>query len=157
MTKWIDYPWLTTGAIIYKPSKGILLVHRTDKCRDERWTRDLIGRGIDFGDTALSTIQKEIKEEVNLKIDDSQMHFLWFREQFRIHEGKPTHRVWFYYFVMLDEDQEAEIMEKDKFDDIGYFPLDDLPAIEKTNTIVYPTLTEFKERIEQLTGKKIIF
>ncbi len=102
------------------------------------------------------TIKKEIKEEVDLDIRDDQVTFLGFREQFRTHHDKLTHRVGFYYFVVLDEDQEAQIMEKEKFDNINYFPLDKIPAIEETNTIVYPTLQDFKEKIEQLTHKELI-
>ena len=157
MIKWIDYPGLTTWAIIYKPSKGILLIHRTDQCRDERWTRDLIGWGVDFWDTTLVTIKKEIKEEVDLNIRDDQVIFLGLREQFRKHNGKSTHWIGFYYFITLDENQEETIMELHKFDDSKYFPLHELPSREKTNRIVYPTLQEFKSQIEQLTWETLNF
>ena len=155
MTKWIDYIGVAAAAIIYKPSAWILFVHRTQACRDERDKRDLIGGGVDFGDTLLTTIKKEIKEEVDLTITDDQINYLWHREQFRDHNNQMTHRIWFYYFVILEEDQEATVIETHKFDDIRYFPLDALPSETECHSMNYPTFREFKNQIESLTWKSL--
>lgn len=102
-------------------------------------------------------MQRKLKEEFGRDFRDEQIHRLGYREQFREHEGKMTHRIAFYHLTLLSGEEKIQNMEPDKHSELRYFLLDSLPVEDKCHSMLYPTLTEFKEKIEQLTGKKIIF
>jgi ADP-ribose pyrophosphatase YjhB (NUDIX family) len=61
-------PVATVGALIYNP-KGEVLMVRTPKW-SHRW--GIPGGKIKFGETAVDALQREIKEETNLRIEDIQ-------------------------------------------------------------------------------------
>lgn len=101
MIKWTDYIGVTVSAIVYHPEKWLLLWHRTDKCRDEWWTRDNWWGGLEFGETIREGIQRELVEEFGREFSNDQIYNLGYREQFRQHEGHKTHRIAFYHLIIL--------------------------------------------------------
>lgn len=101
------------------------MVKRSNNARDEHGRWDIIGGGIEFGDTPEETIKKEIKEELDADVLDYE--FLGYFDAFREQNGQPTHWVQLAFKVLVDPKQ-VKINEPHKFDDIGWFTLESLPA-----------------------------
>lgn len=155
MTKWIDFTGISVSAVVYHPWKWILLWYRTDKCRDERWKRDNWWWGLKFNETIKDGTKRELKEEFDSNFSDDQLIYLGHREQFRMHEGVSTHRVAFYHLAIIREDQELKNMEPHKHSELKYFPLNQLPSPQESHSMLYGILTDFKEKIEEITGEQI--
>lgn len=156
MIKWIDFTGISVSTLVYHPEKWFLFWHRTDQCRDERRKRDNRGWGLKFWETISDGMKRELEEEFWRTFKDNQIHTLWYREQFREHEGKQSHRIAFYHLTILDGSEIITNMEPHKHDELKYFPIHDLPTKEESHSMLYPTLTEYKEKIEKLIGKKIV-
>ena len=156
MIKWTDFTGITVSSLIYHTEKGFLFWHRTDQCRDERRKRDNRGGGLKFWEKITDGMKRELEEEFGRTFRDDQIHRIWYREQFREHEGKQTHRIGFYHITILDGTETITNMEPHKHDELKYFPINYLPTKEESHSMLYPTLTEFKEKIEILIGKKIM-
>lgn len=68
MQKGVDY---IGNAVVYfcHDGKGnFLLAQRSKNARDEQGRWDIGGGGIDFGDTVVDTLKKEIKEEYSTDV-----------------------------------------------------------------------------------------
>lgn len=111
---------------------------------------DFGGGGIDFGDSAVETIIKELKEELDVDVQETDVHFLGYRDLFREHEGQKTHWLSLQFIVQVDRNQ-VKNNEPHKFDDVGWFRLDDLP--EALHSTARPLLKEFGEKIQKHLGK----
>lgn len=155
MTKGIDFTGIAVAATIYHPDKGILFGMRTEQCRDEPNVRDNRGGGLKFGEKITDGMKRELKEETWRDFQDNQIHFLWHREQLREHEGKKTHWIGFYHLTILRGDEVITNMEPHKHDELRYFQIDTLPIQQESHSMLYPTLIEFKEKIEKLIDKTI--
>ena len=156
MIKGIDFTGIAVAATIYHPEKWILFGMRTEQCRDEPHVRDNRGGGLKFWEAIADGIKRELKEETWRDFQDNQIHFLWHREQLREHEGKKTHWIGFYHITILDGTETITNMEPHKHDELRFFPLDALPSPTESHSMLYPTITELKDKIEELIGKKIV-
>ncbi len=47
-------------------------------------------------------------------------------------------------------------MEPHKHDELRYFPIGQLPPKEESHSMLYPALYDFKDKIESITGEKVI-
>ncbi|MCI5108463.1 MAG: NUDIX domain-containing protein [Candidatus Pacebacteria bacterium] len=101
-----------------------LLNKRSVNCRDEHGRWDIGGGGIEFGDTIEDTLKKELEEEFGCSV--LEFSTLGTREIHREHEGKKTHWVSFDHKVLINP-EEVENREPHKFDDLGWFKLDEFP------------------------------
>lgn len=101
-----------------------LMQKRGVNCRDEHGAWDCGAGGLEFGDTIEDTLRKEILEEYGSNVLDFE--FLGYRDVHREHQGKPTHWVTYDFKVLVDP-REAKNGEPHKFDEIGWFSLDNLP------------------------------
>ena len=125
MQKGFDYIGQAATTLCHDGNGRYLLGRRSDKCRDEHFTWDPIGSGaIEFGDTIIETIHKEVKEECNA--DVVAIEFLGVREAFRTHNGVPTHWIQFDHKVQIDPTQ-VQINEPEKCLELEWFPLDQFP------------------------------
>jgi 8-oxo-dGTP diphosphatase len=125
MQKGFDY---IGNAVIYFCHDGegnMVMAKRSQNARDERGTWDIGGGAIELGDTIEATLQKEIMEEYST--DVLAYEFLGYRDVHREHEGKKTHWVVLDFKVLVDKNK-VKIGEPHKFDDIGWFTLDNLPT-----------------------------
>jgi len=156
MIKWIDFTGITVSALVYKVGEWLLLGYRTDQCRDERRKRDNRGGWLKFNESIHNGIKRELKEEFDVDFEDNQIIPLWYREQFRAHENKPTHWIWFYHFIIFKPDQHIKNMEPHKHNELKFFKLSDLPSPDETHSMFYGILHDFKDQIEQITGETII-
>lgn len=125
MQKGVDY---IGNAVVYfcHDGKGnFLLNKRSQNCRDEQGTWDPGGGGIEFNDTVINTLKKEIAEEYCTNVLDFE--FLGYRDVHRENAGKKTHWIALDFKVLVDRDKVAN-GEPHKFDAVEWFTLDNLPS-----------------------------
>ena len=124
MKKGEDYVGVTIVFLCHDGEGNYFLSKRSANCRDEhgRWCPG--GGGLEFGDTPENTLRKEIREEYGTEVLDHE--FLGFRDVHREHEGKPTHWIALDFKVCIDRAQ-AHNAEPHKFDDVGWFRLEEFP------------------------------
>ena len=80
---------------------------------------------MEFGDTVENTLRKEIREEYCTDVVNYE--FLGFRDVHRVHDGKPTHWIALDFKVLIDR-AKVKNGEPHKFEEIGWFALEDFPA-----------------------------
>ena len=125
MRNGVDYIGNAAVTLCHDGKGKYLLGLRSDKCRDEHFTWDPIGSGgIEFGDSIIETIHKEVKEECNA--DVIAIEFMGIREVFREHNGKPTHWIQFDHKVHIDP-TDVCITEPEKCLELGWFEIDEFP------------------------------
>lgn len=124
MQKGFDYTAIGVTYYCHDGEGRFLFNKRSINCRDEQGTWDFGGGGVDFGDSVEATLRKELKEEYCA--ENISYEFLGYRDVFREQNGKKTHWIQFDFKVRVDP-KEIKIGEPHKFDEIGWFTLDNLP------------------------------
>ncbi len=122
MKKGIDYVGVSVGVMILNSKGEVFLTKRGKKAKNERGCWENPGGGVEFGETLEKAVKREIKEEHGIEIElleqfPTQDHIIpkekqhWIATTFlaKIKKGKP------------------KILEPDKCDAIGWFPLNKLP------------------------------
>lgn len=122
MKQGVDYIGVSVGALIFNDTGKILLLKRSQNAKNEKGKWEAPGGAVDFWEKREDAIKREAKEELGIKIEivgllDAVDELLrhdkqhWVSTPFicRIKRGKPR------------------IMEPNKFDDIGWFKLSNLP------------------------------
>ncbi|HSX00201.1 MAG TPA: NUDIX domain-containing protein [Patescibacteria group bacterium] len=117
-----DYVGVGVGAMIFNDRGELLLCKRGQAAKNERGCWECPGGGVEFGETMVSAVIREVQEELGIKIRIQHQlnaidHLIpadgqhWVTTPFvsRIISGKPS------------------IMEPLKCDEIDWFPLDALP------------------------------
>jgi len=117
------------------------MAKRSQNARDEKGMWDIGGGGVEFGETVEQTLKKEIKEEYNA--DVLSFEVLGFRDVHRDHEGKPTHWIALDFKVLVNPIG-VKINEPHKFDDLGWFRIENLPK---------PNHSQFPEFLEKYRDK----
>jgi 8-oxo-dGTP pyrophosphatase MutT (NUDIX family) len=125
MKKGEDYTGIAIVYFCHNGNGKFVMAKRSQSCRDEHGRWDIGGGGLEYGHTIEETLQKEIAEEYATDILDYE--FLGHREIHREHEEKKTHWIALDFKVQVDE-KKVRIGEPHKFDDIGWFSLDDMPS-----------------------------
>jgi len=115
---------------------------RSSKCRDEHETWDQGGGGLEFNDLVEDTLKKEIKEEYCTDI--LSFDFLGYRDVHRENNGIKTHWIALDFKVLVDREK-VKNGEPEKFDEIGWFTLDNLPKPLHSQTPKFLNL--YKDRI----------
>ncbi len=142
MKRGIDYIGNTVTFLCHDGEGNYLLAKRSVNCRDEHGTWDTGGGGLEFGDTVLDTLAKEIAEEYCTDIIEQE--FLGYRDVHRMTpEGTPTHWIALEFKVLVDRTKVA-IGEPHKFDELGWFTLDALPS---------PLHSQLPNALEQYKGR----
>ena len=124
MQKGVDYVAVGVSYYCHDGKGKYLLNKRSKNCRDEHGRWDFGGGGIDFDDTIEETLKKELKEEYCAK--NISYEFMGHRDVFREHKGKKTHWIQFDFRVLVDP-KEVKNGEPNKFEELGWFSLDNLP------------------------------
>ncbi|MDQ5938352.1 MAG: 8-oxo-dGTP diphosphatase [Patescibacteria group bacterium] len=124
MKKGFDYTGVSISYFCHDGKGNFLMAKRSNNCRDEHGRWDQGGGGLEFNDTVLGTLKKEIQEEYCT--DVLEYEFLGYRDVHREHEGQKTHWVALDFKVLVDRDK-VKNGEPHKFDDLGWFTLGNLP------------------------------
>jgi 8-oxo-dGTP pyrophosphatase MutT (NUDIX family) len=138
----IDYIGLGVTFFCHDGKGNYLMNLRSKNCRDEQGRWDFGSGGVEFGNTIEETLEKEIKEEYGASI--YRKKFLGNIESFREVDGIKTHWIHFCYLVQINP-EEVINGEPHKFDDIGWFRLDNLP--EPIHSLAPEALNKYKERM----------
>jgi 8-oxo-dGTP diphosphatase len=124
MKKGVDYVGVTVVFFCHDGKGNYLLSKRSKNCRDEHGCWDPGGGGVDFGENVIDVLKREIKEEYCADIKEYEE--LGFLDVHRENDGKPTHWIALFYRVLVNPKQVAN-GEPHKFDELGWFRLDNLP------------------------------
>ncbi|HEY0010482.1 MAG TPA: NUDIX domain-containing protein [Candidatus Paceibacterota bacterium] len=123
--KGIDYVGIVVSFFCHDGEGNFLFSKRGIRCRDEHGTWDAGGGGLELHDNVLDTLKREIAEEYCADILEHE--FLGYSEAHREHEGEKTHWIALDFKVRVNR-KSVRNGEPHKFDEIGWFRLDALPA-----------------------------
>lgn len=106
-------------------SKKRLLMHkRSQNCRDEQDTWDCGAGSMEFGETFLDTVSREVKEEYGVK--PLEIKYLGTLNVLRKHNGRKTHWIKNMHWVLVDP-KKVKNTDPEKISEIGWFTFDNLP------------------------------
>lgn len=125
MKKGIDYTAISVSYLCHDGQGNFLLSKRSTNCRDEHGSWDFGGGGLDFGDTVEGTLRKELKEEYC--VEPITYEFLGYFDNFRIMDGIKTHWLCLQFLIEIDRNK-VQNGEPHKFEELGWFRLDNLPT-----------------------------
>ncbi len=144
MQKGIDCIGITVSYMCHDGKGNFLLNKRSKNCRDEHGAWDFGGGSLDFGDTVEATLKKEIKEEYC--VEPIEYEFLGYYDLFRENNGAKTHWLSLEFLVKVDREK-VQNGEPHKFDEIGWFKLNDLPKPPHSSQKYL--LERFKNKLEK--------
>lgn len=125
MRKGIDCIGICVVFYCHDGNGNLLLHKRSLKCRDEQGRWDVGGGALEHGETFEEAVNRELSEEYGTTPLDLKP--LGTHNVLRISNGEKTHWIALVFSALLDP-QEVKITDPDYMDDIGWFPLDDLPT-----------------------------
>jgi mutator protein MutT len=137
-----DYIGVGGGALIFNEKKEILLMKRSGKVRNNSGWWSKPGGKVDYGETAIEMLKREIREETNIEID------VWGLLPHTDHIIKKEKEHWLALnFLANYKKGKLKNMEPHKCAELGWFSLDKLPKkIDQTT----------REAIKNYKKKKFI-
>ena len=148
LIKGIDYIGVTVVFLCHDGKGNIVMAKRSKNARDEQGRWDIGGGGLDFGSSPEETLKKEILEEYCT--DVLNFEFLGFRDAHRELNDRPTHWIALDYLVLVDP-YKVKIGEPHKFDDIGFYTLDNLPEPLHSQFPIF--LNQYKDRLREILNE----
>lgn len=116
-----DYIGVGGGVLIFNKKKEVLLMRRKNtRNEDGWWSRP--GGGVEYGEKAITSMKREIKEEADIYIDIRG----YLPHTDHIIKKDRQHWVAFNYIANIKSGV-PKIMEPEKCDGIGWFDLKKLP------------------------------
>ncbi|MDB5265187.1 MAG: pyrophosphohydrolase [Parcubacteria group bacterium] len=140
-----DYTGVSVIFLCHDGQGNFLFQKRTDRCRDEHFTWDTGGGGLDYGDTVEGTLAKEIKEEYG--VDIVSFDFLGFRDVHREKEGVKTHWIALDFKVLVNRDDVIN-GEPRKFSEIGWYTLDNPP--QPLHSQLQGTINKYRDKLDEM-------
>lgn len=144
MNKGVDYVGISVSYMCHDGKGNFLLNKRSKNCRDEHGTWDFGGGGLDFGYSVEDLMKKELMEEYC--ISPLNYEFLGYLDIFRNLDGKDTHWISLEFLVEVDREK-VKNGEPHKFDELGWFRLDNLPSPAHSSQKVL--LEKFKDKLKK--------
>ena len=135
MKQGVDFIGVGVGAFILNEKDELLLTLRSKSSRNEACMWELPGGGVEFGEKIEDAVKREVLEEVGVKVDIIRLIKL------RNHFTDGQHWVTPAYLCKITRGV-PRIMEKDKFDDLRWFSMDNLP--ENTSSITKEAVDAYK-------------
>jgi len=130
------------GVLIFNKKREIFLQKRGKKSRNEVGKWEKPGGRVEYGETAVIAMKREVKEETGLNIN------IWGYLPHTDHIIKKQKQHWVAFNYLADiKSGKAENKEPHKFDEIGWFNLKNLPK-----NIAQPT----REAVKNYKAKKYI-
>jgi 8-oxo-dGTP diphosphatase len=131
-----DYIGLGVGAIIHDGEGRILLLQRAGSLDVSRSTVGMWsnpGGEVDFGETVEEAAVREAREELGVEIEIERS--IGFFDQILPRAGLHWHLVAFLAHILRGE---PRILEPEKFDDLRWFAVRDLPANCGLHHVILP-------------------
>ncbi|HYF97907.1 MAG TPA: NUDIX domain-containing protein [Coxiellaceae bacterium] len=125
LIKGIDYTGICVVYFCHDGHGKFVMAQRNLNARDEHGRWDIGGGAVEFNETIEDTIRQEIKQEYCTDVLD--LNFLGFRDVHREHDGRPTHWLALDFKVLVDATM-VQNGEPHKFENIGWFTFDTMPA-----------------------------
>ena len=144
MQKGIDYTGVVVTYFCHDGKGNILFQKRGKNCRDEQDRWDLGGGALEFGDTVIDTLRKEIKEEYCTDVLDYE--FMGYRDAHREHDGVKTHWIDIDFKVLVDP-KKVSNGEPHKFDKVEWFTFENLPS--PLHSLLPNYLELYKDKIKK--------
>ncbi len=119
-----------------------VMAKRSNLARDEKGCWDIGGGGVEFEDGVEETLKKEILEEYCTEA--LSYEFLGYRDVRRENGGVKTHWIALDFKVLVNP-QTVKIGEPHKFDEIGWFNLNNLPSLLHSQLPVF--FEKYKDRL----------
>lgn len=120
-----DYIGIAVVFYCHDGNGNVVLAKRGVRTRDEHGSWDIGGGKIEMNETAVDQMKTEIREEYCAEVVD--FSFLGYRDVQRGTENERTHWITIDFKVLLDHN-EVKNGEPEKFDDVQWFPMSDLPT-----------------------------
>ena len=87
---------------VFRHNERILVAEGYDSVKDEYFYRPL-GGGIEFGETSMETVCRELMEELNVQVDRESLTYLGTVENIFHFNGTPGHEIVLIYDGVLKE------------------------------------------------------
>ena len=142
MKKGIDFTGITIIYFCHDGNGNYLMNKRSVNCRDEQGKWDCGGGALEFGDSFENTIKREIKEEYNAEVIDFE--FLGFRDVHRENNGIKSHWIALDFKVLVKKEG-VKNGEPHKFDEIGWFKINEIP--EPLHSQLKFTINKYKDKL----------
>jgi len=120
----IDYPGVSVVFFCHDGNGDFLMNKRSKNCRDEHDRWDIGAGAVRLYENLTDALEREIREEYCTSILNCE--FLGYRDVHRQDNEFKTHWVTHDFKVLVDSSK-AKNGEPHKFDEIGWFRLDNLP------------------------------
>ena len=128
---------------VFRRDDRILVAEGYDAIKDEYFYRPL-GGGIEFGESSMETICRELREELNVEVDKESLKYLGTLENIFTFNGAPGHEIIRIYDGVLSEaglyDQVVmEGKEAEQDGEVIRAMWKNLAEFESGQSILYPT------------------
>jgi len=140
MQKGVDYIGVAAGAMVFNDSGELFLSKRSQNCKNERGHWETPGGSVELGETQAKAVQREMMEEYGAEIEILEQ----FPAADHLIPADGQHWVATTFLARFKPGQVPKIMEPEKCDAIGWFPLDKLPT--PLSLITQTDLKEYKRR-----------
>jgi 8-oxo-dGTP pyrophosphatase MutT (NUDIX family) len=126
---------------VFRKDNKILVAEGYDSVKDETFYRPL-GGGIEFGETSVETICRELMEEINAEVDRDSLEFLGAVENIFQFNGNPGHEIVLIYDGALEKSglyEQAVIVGKEANGEAVRAIWKDQEEFASGKSILYPT------------------
>lgn len=122
----VDCTGISIVFVCHDGNGKFLLHKRSTNCRDEQGCWDFGGGKLEFGETLVEGLLRELREEYGCSKPVFE-ETLYPRERFHtLPDDTKSHWIYFPFILRIDPAQ-VIIGDPDKMDEIGWFTLDNLP------------------------------
>lgn len=150
MKKGEDYIGVSAGAMIFNDQGELFLSKRSNKTSNEWGCWETPGGSVEFGEKLETAVKREIKEEYGAEVDIIEQ----FPAADHIIKNEKQHWVATTFLAKFKKGQTPKIMEPEKCEGIGWFPLDKLPrplsVITKIDLKVYDEKSRNKAKSSKI-------
>jgi 8-oxo-dGTP pyrophosphatase MutT (NUDIX family) len=126
---------------VFRHNDRILVAEGYDSVKDEYFYRPL-GGGIEFGETSVETVCRELMEEINVEVDMESLKYLGTVENIFHFNGTASHEIVLIYDGVLKESglyEQAVIAGKEVNGEDFRAVWRDLEEFRHGKSILYPT------------------
>ena len=144
LQKGFDYIGVSVSFFCHDGKGNYVFQRRGKNARDENGRWDCGGGGLEFGEMVNECLKKEIREEYCADVLDSE--FLGYYEAHREKDGRASHWIALHFKVLVDPRQ-VKNGEPHKFDEIGWFRLDELPPTPELHSQLLAEIERYREKL----------